>query len=49
MFSPSPEPRVQLIFNKYKELRGNKMTLINKAKDLLSDISVYWNAPLKGR
>ena len=25
------------------------MTLINKAKDLLSDISVYWNAPLKGR
>ena len=25
------------------------MTLINKAKNLLSDISVYWNAPLKGR
>lgn len=25
------------------------MTLINKAKDLLSDVSVYWNSPLKGR
>ncbi|MBQ4627088.1 MAG: hypothetical protein IJB45_07565, partial [Clostridia bacterium] len=25
------------------------MTLINKAKNLLSDISVYWNTPLKGR
>lgn len=25
------------------------MTLINKAKSLLSDISVYWNTPLKGR
>ncbi len=25
------------------------MTLINKAKDLLSDVALYWNAPLKGR